>query len=133
MIYMGVAAGPPPPAGQFELIGTNADLAALARAVPEGARFSIDVTDAEIEAWLNSRGYTGSLRTTARTIAIPKFKHQSSTVPDDLMCDAGHARNPAPRRPRPLRRSEGRWIRVNGDGGGNEARCVFSGVDGGGG
>ena len=63
-------AGAVAPAGQFELIGTNADLAALARAVPEGARFSIDVTDAEIESWLNSRGYTGTLRTTARTIAV---------------------------------------------------------------
>jgi hypothetical protein len=42
----------------------------LAHQVPEGTRFSLDLTDAEIEAWLDSRGYTGTLRKTARTIAV---------------------------------------------------------------
>jgi hypothetical protein len=57
------------PAGQFEKISQTATPAQLATMVPEGTRFSIDVTDTQIEAWLNSRGYTGTLRNTARTIA----------------------------------------------------------------
>jgi len=42
----------------------------LAEQVPEGTRFSIDLSDAEIEAWLGSRGYTGRLKETARTVAV---------------------------------------------------------------
>jgi len=38
--------------------------------VPEGMRFSLRLTDAEIESWLDSRGYQGTLRTTARTLAV---------------------------------------------------------------
>ncbi len=56
------------PAGQLEK--GNYDGQALAHQVPEGARFSLDLTDAQIESWLTSRGYTGKLRSTARTIAV---------------------------------------------------------------
>ncbi len=37
-----------------------------ARSVPEGTRFALHITDAEIDAWLTSRGYTGQKRATAR-------------------------------------------------------------------
>ncbi len=56
------------PAGQLEK--HEPDGQPLAQQVPEGTRFSIDATDAEIEAWLDDRGYRGRLRDTARTIAV---------------------------------------------------------------
>lgn len=69
------------PAGNFERIGgtlqgcgestaSSMDPAAYRRTtVPEGTRYALDMTDTEIEAWLDSRGYTGALRNTARTFA----------------------------------------------------------------
>lgn len=39
------------------------------RLVNEGTRFFLDINDAEIDAWLTSRGYEGALRETARVIA----------------------------------------------------------------
>jgi len=41
-----------------------------AKTVPEGMRFVLDKTDAEIDAWLDSRGYTGKKRSTARIFAV---------------------------------------------------------------
>lgn len=41
-----------------------------AKTIPEGMRFALRITDAEIDAWLNSRGYTGQLRETARIFAV---------------------------------------------------------------
>ena len=65
------------PAGQFERVTDTsgqafpgAPLQSRSNSVPEGMRFSLRLTDAEIDAWLNSRGYTGVTRSTARTIAI---------------------------------------------------------------
>lgn len=40
------------------------------RTVPEGARFYITATDKQINTWLDSRGYTGELRRTARIFAV---------------------------------------------------------------
>ncbi len=40
------------------------------QAVPEGTRFALQVTDAQIDAWLDSRHYTGELRRTARIFAV---------------------------------------------------------------
>ncbi len=57
------------PAGQLESHQPR-PYQTLAQQVPEGTRFSIDVTDAEIEAWLVSRGYRGQLKETARTVAV---------------------------------------------------------------
>lgn len=39
-------------------------------APPHGSRFALSITDAEIDAWLDSRSYTGALRRTARTFAV---------------------------------------------------------------
>ncbi len=58
------------PAGQFERGGTTSAPADLAHMVPEGSRIVIDDTDAQIDAWLDSRGYTGTLRQTARVFAV---------------------------------------------------------------
>lgn len=41
-----------------------------ARTVPEGMRFVVDHTDAEIEQWLDERGYSSNRRETARRIAV---------------------------------------------------------------
>lgn len=40
------------------------------RSVPEGMRLALRMSDAEIEAWLDARGYTGTLRETARVFAV---------------------------------------------------------------
>jgi hypothetical protein len=56
------------PAGQLEKVQPDAQ--PIEQQVPEGTRFSVDVTDAQIEAWLVSRGYTGRLKETARTVAV---------------------------------------------------------------
>ena len=72
------------PAGQFEKVrntdgiispgsqaipGDTPD-AQRANTVPEGLRFSIRLTDEEIAAWLDSRGYVGAKRETARIMAV---------------------------------------------------------------
>jgi hypothetical protein len=38
--------------------------------VPHGTRFVLDLSDAEITAWLDGRGYRGRLRETARVFAV---------------------------------------------------------------
>lgn len=40
------------------------------RTVPEGMRFALRIDDSDIERWLDERGYTGTLRSTARTFAV---------------------------------------------------------------
>lgn len=44
--------------------------AARSRTVPEGMRFALRISDAEIEQWLDSRGYVGPKRQTARVFAV---------------------------------------------------------------
>lgn len=70
------------PAGNFEKAGgewdqCNASVAAgmtadqwRATSLPEGTRMALRLSDAEIETWLNSRGYTGAQRTTAKAFAV---------------------------------------------------------------
>ncbi len=41
-----------------------------ARAVPEGMRLALDLTDADIDSWLDERGYAEPLRSTARVFAV---------------------------------------------------------------
>lgn len=41
-----------------------------AKSIPEGMRFVLNKTDAEIESWLDSRGYVGAKRNTARIFAV---------------------------------------------------------------
>lgn len=38
--------------------------------LPSGIRYALEITDAQIEAWLTSRGFTGALRNTARIFAV---------------------------------------------------------------
>jgi hypothetical protein len=40
------------------------------RSIPEGMRLALHLSDDEIEAWLDERGYTGQLRETARVFAV---------------------------------------------------------------
>lgn len=40
------------------------------KTVPEGMRLAINITDAQIETWLDSRNYTGPKRRTARIFAV---------------------------------------------------------------
>lgn len=40
------------------------------KTVPEGMRFALDITDSDIDRWLDSRSYTGALRDTARIFAV---------------------------------------------------------------
>ena len=60
------AAGPQD-CGASTLQHTNAD---RAKTVPQGIRFAVRVSDAQIESWLDSRGYAGVLRNTARVFAV---------------------------------------------------------------
>ena len=59
------------PAGQFEKVnGVNQTGLARTDTVPEGTRFALMVSDADIDAWIVSRGYTGARATTARIMAV---------------------------------------------------------------
>lgn len=40
------------------------------RTIPSGIRFHLNITDTDITNWLNSRGYSGTLRNTARIFAV---------------------------------------------------------------
>lgn len=46
------------------------DEATRSKTVPEGMRIAINITDGEINNWLNQRGYTGEKRETARVFAV---------------------------------------------------------------
>lgn len=54
-----------PPTGQD---GTN--IFTRDKTIPSGMRFALRITDAGIEAWLNSRGFAGAKRNTARIFAV---------------------------------------------------------------
>jgi hypothetical protein len=58
------------PGGKHNAANRTSTPAELAKAVPQGSRVVVDMTDAEIEQWLDARGYTGTLRSTARTFAV---------------------------------------------------------------
>lgn len=45
-------------------------VAERSKTIPEGMRFAVNITDAGIEQWLDSRGYSGRLRETARIFAV---------------------------------------------------------------
>jgi hypothetical protein len=57
------------PGGQFDHQGHTSTPADLLKMVPRGTRWVLDISDAQIDQWLDSRGYTGALRSTARTFA----------------------------------------------------------------
>lgn len=40
------------------------------KTVPQGMRFALDISDADLEAWLDERGYQGPKRETARIFAV---------------------------------------------------------------
>ena len=41
-----------------------------AKTLPEGMRFVLDITDAEIDSWLDQAGHHGAIRSTARIFAV---------------------------------------------------------------
>jgi hypothetical protein len=85
------------PAGQFDRRAKTSTPEQLAGMVPRGTRIVIDKTDAEIEAWLDSRGYTGALRNTARIFAVALRDYgliQSDTTGGPAFIQAAGARNP---------------------------------------
>ena len=70
-----------PPATRVEHLGaphTNGcgtnnipdTVASREKTVPSGIRFRVNITDQEINSWLDSRKFTGSLRSTARIFAV---------------------------------------------------------------
>ncbi len=73
-----------PPATRVEFTSNQADLTAnrcpgnpitvdsttRSKTVPEGMRIALNITDGDITAWLNQRGYTGAKRETARVFAV---------------------------------------------------------------
>ena len=65
------------PATKLERINPNIGCAAQvvsdterSKTIPEGMRFALRITDAEINTWLDARKYTGQLRETARIFAV---------------------------------------------------------------
>lgn len=58
------------PAGQYERSGKKFADTPINTSIPEGTRFAINITDQEIENWLDKRGYTGRKRETARIFAV---------------------------------------------------------------
>jgi hypothetical protein len=70
----------------------------LAKGVPQGTRVVVDMTDGEIEQWLNARGYTGTLRSTARTFAVALRDYgliQVMDSPAPWIIPVSGGRNPA--------------------------------------
>jgi len=59
--------GPAAECGSVAQQNTSAD---RAKTVPEGMRFALDMSDSEIDSWLDRRGYTGAKRSTARIFAV---------------------------------------------------------------
>ena len=58
------------PAGECGSVAQQNTPTDRAKTVPEGMRFALDMTDAQIDAWLDTKGYTGAKRTTARIFAV---------------------------------------------------------------
>ena len=56
--------------------------------VPEGMRFALDITDDQINTWLDSRGYQGVLRDTARVFAVA-LRDYGWIISDTSCADAG--------------------------------------------
>lgn len=50
--------------------GQIVNAAERSKTTPEGARFAVNASDSTIEKWLDSRGYSGTLRNTARIFAV---------------------------------------------------------------
>jgi len=57
------------PAGIFERVAEQGTPESIGQSVPEGMRFSIDLTDDEIGSWLDDRGFEGRVRETAHIMA----------------------------------------------------------------
>ncbi|MEZ5322452.1 MAG: hypothetical protein R2698_10335 [Microthrixaceae bacterium] len=74
---------------------------ARAKTVPEGMRFRLNLTDAQVESWLDRRGFTGAKRRTARIFATAFRKYgwviSDTTCWDSAMAVEGIA-NPSARR-----------------------------------
>jgi hypothetical protein len=51
-------------------LANESDATLRKMAVPEGARFALRMSDADIEAWLDGRDYSGEKRETARIFAV---------------------------------------------------------------
>jgi hypothetical protein len=86
------------PAGQFESGDVDSTPDQLARMVPDGTRLVIDLSDQEIDAWLDARGYTGELRRTARIFAVALRDYgliQTSSTGGGAIVQVAGARNPA--------------------------------------
>ena len=63
-------------------------VAGRSRTVPEGSRFFIEASDAEIEKWLDSRAVAGALRRTARIFAVA-LRDYGMIVTNTSCYDAG--------------------------------------------
>jgi hypothetical protein len=86
------------PGGQFDSRDTVSSPAQLSKMVPRGTRFVIDMTDAQIDQWLDARGYTGTLRSTARVFAVALRDYgliQVMTTGGSAIIPVSGARNPA--------------------------------------
>jgi hypothetical protein len=89
------------PAGQFEnkasvghgcgnpaAAASLSDTAYRQTTIPEGTRFALHMSDQDIENWLNSRGYTGQLRVTAKAFAVALVNY-GWFITDTSCYDAG--------------------------------------------
>jgi hypothetical protein len=86
------------PAGQFESGSVDSTPEQLARMVPDGTRLVVDLSDRDIDAWLDARGYTGELRRTARIFAVALRDYgliQTSSTGGPAIIQLSGARNPA--------------------------------------
>ena len=86
------------PAGKFNAANRVSTPEALTKTIAQGTRVVVDVTDAEIEQWLTSRGYTGAQRSTARIFAVALRDYgmiQVMTSGGGWSIPVSGARNPA--------------------------------------
>jgi len=58
------------PTGECGAQGQQNTATDRSKTVPEGMRFALNMTDGQIDDWLNSRNYTGTKRSTARIFAV---------------------------------------------------------------
>jgi hypothetical protein len=58
------------------------------RTIPHGMRFAVDMSDADIESWLDSRGYTGAFRRTAKIFATA-MRDYGFVIAETTCWDAG--------------------------------------------
>jgi hypothetical protein len=74
--------------------------------VPEGIRFALNLIDRQISTWLDSRGYTGATRNTARIFAVGLRDYgwiigetgcyRAAIETDGLIDPVSRAKRPAP-------------------------------------